>query len=259
MHHLQAALSKAEEEVAQLRDQLSQLQTQANKLFESSPPQGMLSHHISIRCSWTWLFLESRDVGDIRGYIANTPRSAQSTLNNVQNVSFLVRGLLFFISNQSRNRRLQRGRWIQRRLRWIALTWNGPSNLFPGPMNWFGGGPGTRLAPRRRYFLRVTSMPLLNVLPYGKASSGHHPDNRYEIRTVAVHLCNETLSSLVLLISEFDLPTRFRLLLRRSQQMSSPGPTLAAVFDPVTAYSEGQNGSDFQIRFQYTVLWQGHK
>ncbi|KAI0272888.1 hypothetical protein BGY98DRAFT_1099725 [Russula aff. rugulosa BPL654] len=65
VHHLQAALFKAEEEVAQLRDHVSQLQTQANKLFESNFSQ------------------ESRDVSDIRGY-PNTPRSAQATLNNVQ-------------------------------------------------------------------------------------------------------------------------------------------------------------------------------
>jgi len=64
--HLQAALSKAEEEVAQLRDQVFQLQTQANKLFESNFSQ------------------ESQDVNDIRGYLANTPRSAQAALNNVQ-------------------------------------------------------------------------------------------------------------------------------------------------------------------------------
>ena len=57
-------------------------------------------------------------------------------------------------------------------------------------MNWFGGAPGTRMVLRRRYFLRVTSKPLLDDLPYGKALSGHHPDNRFEIRTVAG---NETL------------------------------------------------------------------
>lgn len=56
-------------------------------------------------------------------------------------------------------------------------------------MNWFGGALGTRVVARRRYFLTVTSTPLLNVLPYGKALSGHHPDNRYEIRTVAGHPC----------------------------------------------------------------------
>lgn len=46
MHHLQAALIKAEEEIAQLRDQVFQLQTQANELFESNFSQGML-HMIS--------------------------------------------------------------------------------------------------------------------------------------------------------------------------------------------------------------------
>jgi hypothetical protein len=51
VHHLQAALFKAEEEVAQLRDQVSQLQTQANKLFESNFSQGMLSYDISMRRS----------------------------------------------------------------------------------------------------------------------------------------------------------------------------------------------------------------
>lgn len=45
MHHLQAALLKAEEEVAQLRVQVFQLQTQANKLFESS--LGVISLHES--------------------------------------------------------------------------------------------------------------------------------------------------------------------------------------------------------------------
>ncbi len=48
MHHLQAALSKAEEEVAQLRDQVFQLQPQADKLFESDSSQGMLLYDISI-------------------------------------------------------------------------------------------------------------------------------------------------------------------------------------------------------------------
>jgi len=66
VHHLQAALSKAEEEVAQLRDQLSQLQTQANELFESDPSR------------------EGQDVSDTRGYLANSPRPAHSTLDNVQ-------------------------------------------------------------------------------------------------------------------------------------------------------------------------------
>lgn len=41
VHHLQAALIKAKEEVTQLRDQVIQLQTQANDLFESSPSPGM--------------------------------------------------------------------------------------------------------------------------------------------------------------------------------------------------------------------------
>lgn len=50
MHHLQAALSKAEEEVAQLRDQVFQLQTQAIELFESNQSPGMFSCNISIRC-----------------------------------------------------------------------------------------------------------------------------------------------------------------------------------------------------------------
>ncbi|KAN0118483.1 hypothetical protein V8E52_005213 [Russula decolorans] len=67
--HLHATLLKAEEEVAQLRDQVFQLQTQANKLFESNFSQ------------------ESRDVSDIRGYLANTPRSAPAALNNVQEAS----------------------------------------------------------------------------------------------------------------------------------------------------------------------------
>ncbi|KAF8495682.1 hypothetical protein F5888DRAFT_533368 [Russula emetica] len=75
--HLQAALSKAEEEVAQLRDQVFQLQTQANKLFESNFSQ------------------ESQDVSDIRGYLANTPRSAQAALNNVQEVSSSFGGFCF--------------------------------------------------------------------------------------------------------------------------------------------------------------------
>ena len=48
MHHLQVALFKAEEEVAQLRDQVFQLQTQANKLFETDFSQGMLSYVISM-------------------------------------------------------------------------------------------------------------------------------------------------------------------------------------------------------------------
>jgi hypothetical protein len=51
VHQLQVALSKAEEEVAQLRDQVFQLQTQAIKLFESNPSQGMFSYNISIRCA----------------------------------------------------------------------------------------------------------------------------------------------------------------------------------------------------------------
>jgi hypothetical protein len=93
--HLQAALSKAEEEVAQLRDQVFQLQTQANKLFESKFSQGMLSYYISIRCSWTWLISESQDVSDIRGYLANTPRSAQAALDNVQEVSSPFGGFCF--------------------------------------------------------------------------------------------------------------------------------------------------------------------
>lgn len=66
VHHLQAALCKAEEEVAQLRDQVSQLQTQAGELFESDFLQG------------------SRDASDIRGYLTNTPRSAQAAQSNVQ-------------------------------------------------------------------------------------------------------------------------------------------------------------------------------
>lgn len=41
--HLQAALFKAEQEVGQLRDQVFQLQSQADKLFESNSSQGMLS------------------------------------------------------------------------------------------------------------------------------------------------------------------------------------------------------------------------
>lgn len=94
MDHLQASLFKAEEEVAQLRDQVFQLQTQANKLFDSNFSQGMLSYDISIRCSWTWLS-ESRDVSDIRGYLANTPRSAEATLNNVQEVSSSFGGFCF--------------------------------------------------------------------------------------------------------------------------------------------------------------------
>ena len=95
MHHLQAALFKAEEEVAQLRGQVSQLQTQANKLFESNSPQGMLSSDIYTRCSWTWLISESRDVSDIRGYLANTPISARAALNNVQEVSSSFGGFCF--------------------------------------------------------------------------------------------------------------------------------------------------------------------
>jgi hypothetical protein len=95
VHHLQAALIKAEEEVAQLRDQVFQLQTQANELFESNFSQGMLSYDISIRCSWTWLISESRDVSDIRGYLANTPRSAPAALNNVQEVSSSFGGFCF--------------------------------------------------------------------------------------------------------------------------------------------------------------------
>ncbi len=39
--------------------------------------------------------LESRDVSDIRGYPANTPRSAQSALNNVQEVSSSFGGFCF--------------------------------------------------------------------------------------------------------------------------------------------------------------------
>jgi hypothetical protein len=97
VHHLQSALFKAEEEVAQLRDQVFQLQTQANKLFdfESNFSQGMLSYYISIRCSWTWLVSESRDVSDIRGYLANTPRCTQAALNNVQEVSSSFGGFCF--------------------------------------------------------------------------------------------------------------------------------------------------------------------
>jgi hypothetical protein len=93
--HLQAALFKAEEEVAQLRDQVFQLQTQADKLFESDFSQGILSYDISIPCSWTWLISESRDVSDIRGYLTNTPRSAQAALNNVQEVSYSFGGFCF--------------------------------------------------------------------------------------------------------------------------------------------------------------------
>jgi hypothetical protein len=96
VHHLQAALFKAEDEVAQLRDQVSQLQTQANQLFESNFSQGMLSYDISIRCSWMDLaYSESRDVSDIRGYPANTPRSAEAALNNVQEVSSSFGGFCF--------------------------------------------------------------------------------------------------------------------------------------------------------------------
>ena len=121
-------------------------------------------------------------MSDTRGYLANSPRSVHSTLNNVQDVSSSFGGLLFSISNQSRNSRLRRGhRCIQRRPRWIALTWIAQSNFWSGPMNWFGGAPGTRMVPRRRYFHRAMSMPSQNVLPCGKTSSGHHlPDNRYE-------------------------------------------------------------------------------
>lgn len=97
--HLETALFKAEEEVVQLRDQVFQLQTQANKLFESNFSQGMLSYDISIRCSWTWLVSESRDVSDIRGYLANTPRSAQAALNNVQEVSSSFGGFCFQIKS----------------------------------------------------------------------------------------------------------------------------------------------------------------
>lgn len=92
MHHLQADLFKASEEVAQLRDQVFQLQTQANKLFESDFSQGMLTYDISMRCC---LISESRDVSDIRGHLANTPRSAQATLNNVQEVSSSFRRFCF--------------------------------------------------------------------------------------------------------------------------------------------------------------------
>ena len=195
MHHLQAALSKAEEEVARLRDQLSQLQTQANKLFESNPSRGMrvCVHVISpYDAQMIWLIPEGRDVTDTRGYLAKSPRPTHSTLNNVQDVSssFGV-GFVFQIEHISRNRRLRRGHWpIQRRPRWIALTWNAQSNSWSGPMNWFGGAPGTQMVPQRRYFHRATSTPSQDVLPYGKTLSGHHtPDNRCEITTAPVHLC----------------------------------------------------------------------
>ena len=45
--------------------------------------------------SWTWLTSDSRDVSDIRGYPANTPRSTQATLNNVQEVSSSFGGFCF--------------------------------------------------------------------------------------------------------------------------------------------------------------------
>ncbi|KAH9983708.1 hypothetical protein BJV74DRAFT_597465 [Russula compacta] len=66
VHCLQEALSKAKEEVEQLRRHVLQLQTQATELFKSNPSQ------------------EEREMGDARGYLASTTKPAVSTLSNVQ-------------------------------------------------------------------------------------------------------------------------------------------------------------------------------
>lgn len=57
----------------------------------------MVCFHIISPCDaqWTWLVLEGQDVIDTRGYLANMPTSVHSTLNNVQDVSFLIRKLCF--------------------------------------------------------------------------------------------------------------------------------------------------------------------
>lgn len=113
MRYLQEALSKAEEEVAQLQRHVLQLQSQATELFKSNPSQGKLVNHISLQRSWSSLILEEREMGDARGYLANTSKPAILTLSNVQDVSFSRSETLFFRSNRSQNRRLGRG---QRRL-----------------------------------------------------------------------------------------------------------------------------------------------
>ncbi|KAI0299532.1 hypothetical protein BC826DRAFT_995082 [Russula brevipes] len=112
IHHLQDALTKANEEVAQLHREVLQLQTQITKLFKSNSSQ------------------EAGDVSDTRGYLANTTKLAASTLDNVQETSAIGTTVTTHVDRSDMERA------IQFLIRTDELVWrrsrypNGP----PGPV-----------------------------------------------------------------------------------------------------------------------------